>query len=131
MMPTNKDWAVMHTLLRKVMQDTVSIYNVTVSTNGEGYETKVRTLALSSIGQLSAANGSERQLIQSLVDSGNENIETIKLTLPYGTSITINQEVDTADSKVWNVVHTNTSQTYTAATEALLYRKVVNGTVID
>lgn len=131
MLPTNKDWRSMRTMLRKVMQDTVSIYNVTVTMNGEGYETKVRTLALSSIGQLSAANGSERQLIQALVDSGNENIETMKLTLPYGTSISINQEVDTADSKVWNVVHTNTSQTYTAAVEALLYRKVVNGTVID
>jgi uncharacterized protein YlxP (DUF503 family) len=131
MLPNNKQWLSMRAMLRRVMQDTVTIYNVTVSTNGEGYETKVRTLALTSIGQLSAANGSERQLIQALVDAGNENIETMKLTLPYGTSISVNQEVDTADSKVWNVVHTNTSQTYTAATEALLYRKVVNNTVID
>lgn len=131
MLPTQRDWATMRQLLRLVMQDTVSIYDISASYNGEGYKTKVRTLAITSIGQLSNPTGSERQLISDLANAGVENIESIKVTLPYNTSISINQEVDTADGKTWNVIHTNASQTYTAAVEALLYRRVVNESVVD
>jgi len=118
-------------LLRSVMQDTINIYDISKSVNGEGYETTTRTLALTTIGQLSAPNGNERQLIQALVDSGRENTEVIKLTLPYGTTIAINQEVGTSDGKYWNVIFTGTSQTYTAAVEVLLYRRIVNNQVVD
>lgn len=121
----------MRQMLRKVMQDSVSIYDVAESYNAEGYVTKNRTLASGTIAQLRDSTGSERQLIQALVNAGNENIETITLVLPYGTNIVINQEVDTADNKTWNVIHTTSSQTYSAATIALLYRRVVNDTVVE
>lgn len=131
MLPSATNWAMIRKALRQVMQDTISIYNISITRNGEGYESKVRTLAISSIAQLSAPSGNERRLIQALVDGGAENIETIKLTLPYNTSIAINQEVDTADAKTWNVIHTTTTQTYNGATEALLYRRVVNDRVVN
>lgn len=112
------------------MQDTVSIYSVSSSYNGEGYQTKTRTLTSGTIGQLSAASGNEVQLIESLVNAGSENIATLKLLLPYGTTIAVDNEVDTADGFTWNVIHANTTQTYIAAVEALLYRRVVNGSVV-
>lgn len=136
MIPTNKDWATMRQMLRQVMQDTIEIYNVSTSNNEWGTPTTTRTLATTTKGQLSAASGNERKLAESLgainnVITGEENIEIMHLVLPYGTSLALTQEVKSPDGKYWQVVQVGSSQTYTAALEATLMRKIVNDEVQD
>lgn len=129
MFPSNIDWAFMRSEVQKFMPDTVSIYSISTSYTSENGESKVRTLVTTSKGKLHDASGSEKRLLQTLVDEGTETIETAKLDLPYGTDIDATNEVLTADGKYWNVHSTNSSQSFTAETEALLYRKIVNGVV--
>lgn len=136
MLPSNKDWAILRNLLPKVMQDYVEIYTVSTSNNQWGKPTKSYSLATTVSGQLSAANGNERKLIESLgaiqnVVTGDETLEGMHLRLPYGTSLTLTQEVKTIDGKYWQVAQVGSTQTYTAALEATLFRKLVNDEVIQ
>lgn len=105
--------------------DVVSIYNITETLDGFGDVTKTRVLAATVKGEISNPSGSEKELIATLITSGIENTEAIKLRVPYGTAIEVNQEVNTADNKQWNIVYTDSSMTYTAATIALLTRQVI------
>lgn len=129
MLPTNSDWNFMRSEVQKFMPDTVSIYSISTSYSSETGESKVRTLVSTVKAKIHDASGNEKRLLQTLVDVGTETIETARLDLPYGTTITTDYEVLTADGKYWNIHSTNASQTFTAETEALLYRKIVNGVV--
>lgn len=136
MMPTNKDWAVMRTLLRAVMQDTIEIYNVSIANNEWGEPIKTRTLVTTTKGQLSAASGNERRIVESIgaannIFTGDENIEVMHLVLPFDTALALNQEIKSPDGKYWLVTQSATSQDYTAALEATIWRKVVNDEVIE
>lgn len=126
----------MRSLLTKVMPDTVEIYTVSIANNQWGFPTKSYTLATTVKGQLSAANGNERKLIESIgaiqnVVTGDETLEGMHLRLPYGTSLALTQEVKTADGKYWQVAQVGSTQTYIAALEATLFRKLVNDEVIQ
>lgn len=136
MMPTNKDWAVMRTLLRAVMQDTIEIYNVSIANNEWGEPIKTQTLVTTIKGQLSAASGDERKIVESIgaannIFTGDENIEVMHLVLPFDTALALNQEIKSPDGKYWLVTQAATSQNYTAALEATIWRKVVNDEVIE
>ena len=130
MLPSNSDWAFMRREVQKFMQDTVTIYTITTTRDRYGKETTTKTSVGTSKAQLHDASGSEKQLIAALVNEGIENIETAKLALPYGTEIDATKQVQTSDGKYWSIVGTNTSQTFTAATEVLLYRRLVNGQMV-
>lgn len=112
--------------IQKFMIDTVSIYSITNTYDGYGKATKSRTLRASVNGQLAEPNGNESKLLTTYLSEGTKNVETMKLVLPYGTTININDEVDTADGKTWQVAWTNSSATLTAATIALLTREINN-----
>ena len=127
--PTAQQLKMMRRAVKRYMPDTILIYSVSTSYTSEGGYTPVRTLVTTVKGKIHEVSGSERMLLAPLVNDGQENIETAKLDLPYGTVINANNEVETADGKIWNVHSTNNSQTFTAETEALLYRKIVNDVV--
>lgn len=129
MLPNAKDWSFMRREVQKFMPDTVSIYSVSTSYSSETGESKTRTLLTTTKAKIHDASGSEKRLLQTLVDEGTETIETAKLDLPYGTDIDATNEVLTSDGKYWNVHSTNSSQTFAAETEALLYRRIVNSVV--
>lgn len=131
MLPSNKEWSMIRREVQRFMPDTVSIYSISTSYSSETGESKVRTLVSTNKARFGNPSGNERQLIQALVNSGVEDIETAKLHLPFDTDISVSNEVLTEDGKYWNVVHTNSSQSFTSETNALLYRRVVNTQVVN
>ncbi len=128
-LPSAKDWSYLRSEVRKFMPDTVSINSVVISRDRYGNESKVYTVLSTPKAKIYDTSGSEKQLIAALVNEGTDTIETAKLDLPYGTAITTENEILTSDGKYWQVVSTNTTQTFTAITQALLFRHLRNQVV--
>src|SRR5690349_20974992 len=84
------------TIFPQLWRDPVSIYTVSGVIDEWGNETVTRTLKLTTSGLLSNPNGSERRLVQQFANNGLQNIQLLKLTLPYGTDISTNDEVTIA-----------------------------------
>lgn len=129
MLPTSIDWGFMRSEVQKFMPDTVTINSVAISRDRYGNETKSYTVVSTPKAKIYDVSGSERQLIAALINEGTDTFEAAKLDLPYGTTITTEHEILTADGKYWQVVQTNSTQTFTAITQALLYRHLRNQTV--
>jgi hypothetical protein len=111
----------MRTVLRQhFMPEVIEVYNVATTLNDFGEATYTRTLALTVSGQHQELTGNERTLLSTLVDAGLENIEGIKVILPYGTAITVAQDVKTADGTFWHVAFVSRTKTYNAAVEVML-----------
>jgi hypothetical protein len=129
MLPIATDKAMMRREVKQFMQDTIEIYSVASTWSSESGETKTRTLVATSKALKTNPTGSERQLIAALVNEGTENIQSAKLLLPYGTTITTEYEVKTADGNYWQVVDVPT-HTLEAATIVFIYRRLVNQQVV-
>jgi hypothetical protein len=121
-----KMFATMRSVVTQYYPDPVSFYSVARSYTADGTDVYTRTFTASGTGQLSDVTGSERAVITALVSAGTEKLETLKLMLPYGTSINTDYEVQTADGKYWQIANADSSQTFTAALKVLLYRKLVD-----
>ena len=128
-LPSAVDMKFMRDEVQKFMPDTVSIVSVAISRDRYGKETKAYTVVSTVKAKVYDASGSERQLIAALVNEGTDTIETSKLDLPYATTITTDNEVLTSDGKYWQIVSTNSTQTFTAIRQALLYRHLRNQVV--
>lgn len=127
--PTLNDWNFLRQEVQKFMPDTITIVSVTITTNRYGQQSKTYTVVSTPKGKLYDASGNEKQLIATLVNEGVENIETLKLDLPYGTTLTTENEILTSDGKYWQIVQVNNTQDYKAMVQALLYRKLQNQVV--
>jgi len=114
-------------------RDVVSIYSISSAIDEYANETRTRTLKTTTTGLLSSPNGSERRLITQFANNGLQNIRLLKLTLPFGTDISANDEVTIAGeatpSGAWNVLWTNSAVTLSAATEVYLSQTSVNSEV--
>lgn len=133
--PSVMDWNLMRTTLTYFMPDVIQVYTLTTTYNEYGQPTEARTLTTTISGQLSAATGTEIQHVNDIISSdavneGVENTEVLHLVLPFSASLTTEQEVTTADGKNWNVTVSNDSQTFTAAREYTLYRRLLNGSEV-
>lgn len=121
------DLAFLREDIQQFFIDPVSIYSI--STSGylpDGRKVTARSLTTTVSGQITDTTGNERALIEALINAGEEKIETTKLYLPYSVTISVDNEVDTADGKTWEVVHADSTKTFTAAHTVLLARKLVD-----
>ena len=128
-LPSSTEFKFMRNEVQKFMPDTVSIVSVVISRDRYGVETKAYTVVSTPKAKVYDASGSEKQLIAAMVNEGTDTIETAKLDLPYGTTITTDNEVLSPDGKYWQVVSTNSTQTFTAIRQALLFRHLRNQVV--
>lgn len=115
--------------VQQYMPDTVSIISIVTSYSSETGQTTTPSVVSTVKGKLYDVSGSERNLLTPLVNDGTENLETAKIDLPYDTEIDSTNQVLTSDGKYWNVHSTNSSQSFVAMKQALLYRKIVNSVV--
>lgn len=124
-----KMMSTMRSIITNYYPDPVSIYSIMTSgyTN-DGRVVTTRSLVITVSGQITDTTGNERALIESLINAGNEKIETTKLYLPYSVTISADNEVDTIDGKRWEIVNVDSTKTFTAAHTVLLARKLVDNT---
>lgn len=116
--------AQMRRLGQQVLLDHFQLLTATRSLDRYGRESISYAVAATVKGQLSGVSGSERDLLEGLTDSGVTNLETAKLTLPWGTTLSTGQLVRKVGSgKVWDVAMVVTDETMGAYVVALLTRE--------
>lgn len=118
--------AQMRRLSQRYLLDSFELLTAARSLDGYGRETITYAASQTVKAQLSAVTGSERRLLEAITDGGVENLETAKLSLPWGTSLTSDHYVRKMGSeKVWEVATVITDETMGAYVVALLTRKAV------
>lgn len=127
--PTIQVWNFIRKEVQKFMPDSISIVSVVITTNRYGQETKTYNVINTLQGKLYDAKDSEKQLIAALTNEGVDNIETMALDLPYGITLTTENEILTSDNKYWQIISVNDTQNYKAMVQALLYRHLRNQVV--
>lgn len=134
--PSDRDWAEMRRLVTSYFPDVVSLYTITETFNRYGEPTVVSGFVMTVSGQLNTPSGREREILSALKNEGVAIEDSMHLTLPYGTPIDYAHTVVTSGHFTsghftsgyteWDVVFIS-PVTYSATTDVLITRKIVNG----
>ena len=127
----DKQWAMMRSAVTAYFPDKVSFYSVTKSYDRFGNLTTASGLMLTVSGQFNNPSGKDREILEALKAAGNQFDESTKFSLPYGTQASIDWVAVSANSIEWNVAYINQHQTFTAATDCLLTRSLINGRRVE
>lgn len=120
-----KTLATMRSIQTAYMADTVQIGTVGTTKDRYGSESETFVLATTVKGQLSQPTASEARLLEPLRNQGILGEETQKLTLPYGSTLTTNHLIKTADGRTWQVIKADTTPAQAVQVEAFITIRTV------